>query len=216
MDWTRAFDNYCERTDLTYWSEPINAVTNLAFLIAAVVMWRRCDGMGQGRFLAATLFAIGVGSWLFHTHATVWAVMLDVLPIMVFGLFYIYLANRHFWGLGLALSAIGASLFIPFSVAINTLAGMLPFFHVSAGYWAFPTLIYLYAFLLRGRDPAVSRGLAIGATILCASLIFRSLDEIVCPDFTIGTHFLWHILNGIMLGWMIEVWRRQRLAATAR
>jgi hypothetical protein len=24
----------------------------------------------------------------------------------------------------------------------------------------------------------------------------------------VGTHFWWHILNGIMLGWMIEVYRR--------
>jgi aspartyl-tRNA(Asn)/glutamyl-tRNA(Gln) amidotransferase subunit C len=28
----------------------------------------------------------------------------------------------------------------------------------------------------------------------------------------LGTHFLWHILNGIMLGWMIEVYRRHMLA----
>jgi hypothetical protein len=27
-----------------------------------------------------------------------------------------------------------------------------------------------------------------------------------------GTHFLWHILNGLMLGWMIEVYRRHMLA----
>jgi hypothetical protein len=29
----------------------------------------------------------------------------------------------------------------------------------------------------------------------------------------LGTHFLWHILNALMLGWMIEVYRRHRLAA---
>jgi len=35
VDWFAQFDGYCERTDLTYWSEPVNAVTNLAFIIAA-------------------------------------------------------------------------------------------------------------------------------------------------------------------------------------
>ena len=36
----RQFDAYCERADFTFWSEPVNALTNMAFLIAALVMWR--------------------------------------------------------------------------------------------------------------------------------------------------------------------------------
>ena len=28
-------DAYCERTSAAYWAEPVNAVTNLAFLLAA-------------------------------------------------------------------------------------------------------------------------------------------------------------------------------------
>ena len=216
MDWTRAFDNYCERTDLTYWSEPVNALTNLAFVVAAAIMWRRCEGYGQGRFLAAVLFAIGVGSWLFHTHATVWAVTLDVIPIMVFGLFYIYLANRHFWGWPVPAAVLGAALFIPFSAAANQVFSAMPFFEISAGYWSFPTIIAFYAVLLLSRDAVLARGLFIGAAILCVSLTFRSLDEPVCEAFPIGTHFMWHILNAIMLGWMIEVWRRQREAASSR
>ena len=209
MDWTRAFDNYCERTDLTYWSEPINALTNIAFLVAAVIMWRRCEGLWQGRFLSATLFAIGIGSWLFHTHATVWAVTLDVLPIMVFGLFYIYLANRDFWGLGHWISAGGAALFVPFSALVTKVASAMPFFAISSGYWAFPVAILSYGLLLLSRDRMLGRGLVIGAMILCVSLTFRSLDAALCPSFALGTHFMWNILNGIMLGWMIEVWRRK-------
>ena len=27
MDWFRAVNSYCERTDASYWSEPLNAVT---------------------------------------------------------------------------------------------------------------------------------------------------------------------------------------------
>ena len=216
MDWTRAFDNYCERTDLTYWSEPVNALTNLAFMAVAIFMYRRTSGLPHGQFLAVVLFLIGTGSWLFHTHATVWAVTLDVIPIMVFALFYIYLANRHFWGWSLPLAAFGAALFIPFSAAANQVFSALPFFEISAGYWSLPTIIAVYAALLWTRDRALSMGLFGGAAILCLSLTFRSLDEIVCPGFPLGTHFLWHILNAIMLGWMIEVWRRQRLAASVR
>ena len=38
-------DAYCERTSAVYWAEPVNAVTNAAFLIAAVIMWRRTEGL---------------------------------------------------------------------------------------------------------------------------------------------------------------------------
>jgi hypothetical protein len=30
--------------------------------------------------------------------------------------------------------------------------------------------------------------------------------------FPLGTHFGWHLLNAVMLGWMIEVYRRHMLA----
>src|SRR6056297_2093812 len=41
MEWTRHIDGYCERLDPGYWAEPINAVTNAAFLLVALIMWRR-------------------------------------------------------------------------------------------------------------------------------------------------------------------------------
>lgn len=211
MDWTRAIDSYCERTDPSYWSEPVNALTNLAFLVAAVWMWRRHDDRGS-RVLSGILFVIGVGSWLFHTHATAWAAAADSLPILVFSLSYIYLANRDFWGLGRGVSALGALAFVPYSALLGSLFGALPFFEVSAGYWPLPALIFAYAALLRGRDAALGRDLAAGAAILCVSLAARSVDLSLCAAFPLGTHFLWHILNAVMLGWMIET----RARAVAR
>ena len=38
MDWTASIDGYCERLDPSFWAEPLNAWTNLAFLLAAAVM----------------------------------------------------------------------------------------------------------------------------------------------------------------------------------
>ena len=208
MDWTRAIDAYCERTDPTYWSEPVNAVTNLAFMVAALVMWRRTRGLAMGRVLCAVLFLIGVGSWLFHTHATPWAALADTAPIMAFTLVYIYLANRDFWGLPFSVAALGALAYIPYSAALTPLFGALPFLSISSFYWPLPVLIFAYAALLRHRFPVLARNLALGAAMLCLSLAARSLDESLCAAFPMGTHFLWHILNAVMLGWMIEVWRR--------
>ncbi len=77
----------------------------------------------------------------------------------------------------------------------------------SAAYAPVPLLILIYAILLRGRDPILAKGLAIGALILILSITFRALDLPVCGHWPLGTHFMWHILNAIMLGWMIEVYR---------
>ena len=157
------------------------------------------------------LAAIGIGSYLFHTHATVWAVTADVIPIILFSLTYIFAANRDYWGFSL-LPALGlTALYFPYAALVSALASELPFFRISGEYWSLPLLIGAYAWLLRTRAPGTARGLALGAGILVVSLTFRSLDEILCAAFPLGTHFLWHILNGIMLGWMIEVYRRCRL-----
>jgi hypothetical protein len=208
MDWTRSIDGYCERTDPGLWAEPVNAVTNLAFLIVAVVMWRRSGGQGLPRLLSAILFAIGVGSGLFHTFATVWAATADVLPIVGFVLVYIFAINRAVLGWPIWGAAAGAAAFLPYSAALAPLFRMVPAFEVSAFYWPLPVLILGYAVALRRRYPALARGLAIGAGLLVLSLTFRSLDEALCDSLPLGTHFLWHLLNAAMLGWMIEVLRR--------
>ena len=215
MDWTAQVDGYCERTDFTIWAEPLNAATNLAFLAAAAVMWWRVRGQGMplAVLLAALLAAIGIGSGLFHTFATRWAGLADVLPIGLFILAYVYAANRHYWGWPVWGAALGTAAFVPYAAATIPLFQALPFFGISAAYWPVPVLIFAYAALLRRRAPQTARGLAIGAGILCLSLVLRSLDQPLCATIPIGTHLWWHLLNGAMLGWMIEVYRRHMVAA---
>lgn len=211
MDWLAQVDGYCERTGPEYWSEPINALTNLAFLVAAGVLWPRLRGMATGRVLCVMLAVIGVGSWLFHTHANRLTGLMDVLPIVAFILAYVFVATRDFLGHRPWVAAGAAVAFVPYAVVMTPVFRALPFFEVSAFYWPVPVLILGYAALVRGVAPATARGLAIGAGILCLSLALRSLDMALCDALPIGTHFMWHILNGVMLGWMIEVWRRHRL-----
>ena len=55
-------------------------------------------------------------------------------------------------------------------------------------------------------------GLTIGVGILVASMGARWADEPLCHMHPVGTHFLWHILNAVMLAWMIEVYHRHMLA----
>ena len=45
-------------------------------------------------WLTVILFAVGTGSFLFHTFATVWAAIADTGPIMIFILSYFAISMR--------------------------------------------------------------------------------------------------------------------------
>ena len=211
MDWFEQVDGYCERTDFSYWSEPINAATNLVFIIAALVLWRRSTGVPMARVLSVILFATGIGSFLFHTHATLWASVADVVPIGIFILTYLFVVNRDMVPMGGWLAALATALFIPFAAVLLPVLNQIPFIAISNFYWTVPILLALYAVLLR-RKPGIAQGFLIGAALLCLSITIRSLDEILCDVIPVGTHFVWHLLNGVMLGWMIHVYTRHMLA----
>lgn len=210
-------DIYCERTDFTYWSEPVNAVTNAAFLIAAFIMWRRLRGarLPVANGLVILLTAIGIGSFLFHTHATGWASAADVIPIGLFILLYLFAVGRDFLGMA-TWQAVALMLgFLPFAYVVTPLIDRVPFFEISNFYWNVPILLIIFAPFVGRANPETAKGMLIGAAILTISITLRSYDMPICDEIPLGSHFWWHILNGVMLGWMIEVYRRHMVGKTA-
>ena len=212
MDLFKPIDIYCERLDIGIWAEPINAVTNIGFILASIFMWLRCKNLVEGRILSFLLFSIGCGSFLFHTFAQTWAAILDVTAILIFILTYIFVANRRFLAWSKMVSLIGVILFFPYQLLLASILSNIQFFGSSVQYIPVAILIFIYSGLLRKSEPNLSRGLFIGATILCLSIVFRTIDEPLCSILSVGTHFVWHILNAIMLSWMIEILRRHMLA----
>ena len=212
MDLSKPIDIYCERLDIGIWAEPINAVTNVAFILAAIIMWLRCKNLVEGKILSFLLFSIGCGSFLFHTFAQTWAAILDVTAILIFILAYIFFANRRFLAWSKMVSLIGVILFFPYQLLLASILSNIQFFGSSVQYIPVAILIFIYSGLLRKSEPNLSRGLFIGAAILCLSIISRTVDEPLCSILSVGTHFIWHILNAIMLSWMIEILRRHMLA----
>ena len=212
MDLFKPIDIYCERLDIGIWAEPINAVTNVAFILASIFMWLRCKNLVEGRVLSFLLFSIGCGSFLFHTFAQTWAAILDVAAILIFILTYIFIANRSFLAWSKMVSLIGVILFFPYQLLLANILSNIQFFGSSVQYIPVAILIFIYSGLLRKTEPNLSRGLLIGAIILCLSIVFRIIDEPLCSVLSVGTHFVWHILNAIMLSWMIEILRRHMLA----
>jgi hypothetical protein len=132
--------------------------------------------------------------------------MSDVLPIQAFILIYLYLSTVRFFGLPWWGGAIAVAAFSPYTIllarGIGALVGDL---NGSIGYVPVPILIAGYAWLLRTRAPETARGMAVGAGLLAVSLVFRSIDGAICTGFPLGSHFIWHLVNAGMLGWMIAV-----------
>ncbi len=214
MDWSRPVDIYCERTDSSFWAEPVNALTNAAFLIAAIityVQWRRAGERDWPVLALIVLVAvIGVGSFILHTVATQGAQLFDTVPIAVFIYAYLFFALRRFLGLGLVAAI---ALLIVF-VALNVAEGMLVPAHALNGSHAYlPALAatLVIGWLVRHR-PGGPLILAAGGTLI-VSLVFRTIDNVVCPAFPLGTHFLWHLLNAVVLYLLLRAALTARAAA---
>ena len=208
MNWFEAVDGYCERIDASFWSEPLNAITNIFFLVAAVWVLRREGLNSTARILALTLGMIGVASFLFHYFAQAWAGALDVLFILFFTLLYLFAASKDFMGAPRSIALLITLGYFPFSIVVDWLTLPLTFLGSTRIYMPMLILIILFSLLLYKRLPIVSRGLAVGAFILIISMLARILDVPLCQKIPLGTHFVWHVLNAVMLAWMIEVYRR--------
>jgi len=172
MDWSRAVNSYCERLDASFWSEPVNALSNVGFLLVAALVWRRPEVRSDpgARLLTLVLVAIGVGSFLFHTHAEVWAMLADVLPILGFILIYVHLATVRFLGAPVWGGALAAVAYVPASaMASRGITSAVGPVNGSVSYMPVAILIAAYALALARRKPQTARGLAIGAAALYAA-----------------------------------------------
>ncbi len=239
-DWLTPICAYCERGDPGFWAEPVNALSNGAFLVAAALAAARVRRAGTGDtpalLLSALVAVVGVGSFLFHTLAVRWSLLADVIPIALFIYAYFLLAMRRYFGLGLGAALAATLAFAAANVglepALDGLTGrsMDALTNGSIGYApAILALAGVAAGLLASRrdpgdptrreaghgppDPArreAGLGLLGIAALFAVSLALRTLDRAVCPVWPLGTHALWHLLNAGVLYGLIAVAVRYR------
>ena len=200
-------DSYCERAgEAGLMAEPLNAFTNLAFIIAAmfaISLWRNSrEATWRGSIdiivLIVLLFAIGLGSGAWHFFADSHTLLMDVIPIVLFmNLFLIAAAIRllglKWWGALLLFGLfqvlnIGSEMYLPRDFLNGTIM-YLP---------AYGLLMAIVIWVNAKRN--ITRHLLFKALFLWSlSLAFRTLDTELCPVLPIGTHFLWHIVNAMVL-----------------
>jgi hypothetical protein len=213
MTWSSKVFAYCERgADPGFWAEPLNAASNAAFLIAALLALAAWTGKPRGERVAIDLIlillvvAIGIGSFLFHTLATRWAALADTLPITAFMLVYLAYALARFLGLSWLPTGMLVGAFV---LALQAASGMRcsggPCLNGSLGYVPALMALGLVGGVLKWRGHEAGSALLSGALIFAVSLMFRTMDRMVCPwtviaaSRAVGTHFVWHLMNAMML-----------------
>lgn len=216
---------YCERaTSEALFAEPLNAATNVAFLLAALVallllLRRPKDAQSADHFLLiALVFLIGLGSAAFHVFADRLSGLADVVPIGIFMLVYLGFAVNRFlrvppgWTV---LTIIGFTAIVFITMQFRCWNGGVGFpgagvtnanvcLNGSLGYVPAMLALFMVGVLLRERRHSAALYLLWAGAIFAVSIALRSLDFVLCDAVVIagrkvGTHFAWHLLNALTL-----------------
>lgn len=206
-------DEYCERMDMSFWAEPTNAITNFLIIFAGLAAFRLYNKQfplhGHRHrpnvlILIALVLATGIGSFLYHTLATVWAGYADVLPIVGF----IYLYHVVFLRRALAMPYKYVLIYLLIFFSLSALLGRTFGREALNGSITYvPALISFYTVwvaMMALRRPG-ARLFGIAALVFFAAISFRTADMIVCETFPLGVHFMWHTLNAIVLYLLLKL-----------
>jgi len=198
-----SIDIYCERVSSDLFAEPINFLSNIAFIIAFYILLQRLKDLSSSdkshkrysTILTYLILLIGLGSFLFHAFGNLWSAFADTLPIMVFILFYLYIAVRFYLEQTNLVSVAALIIFL----SLNILLGYAGVEEIASYLTALLAMLLISAISLVKKELEISRGLFIASIIFMISLTFRQIDTIACSYIPFGTHLIWHILNAILL-----------------
>ena len=225
MNFSEHVFRYCERgANEALLAEPNNVISNVAFLFAALIglqllLWRPREERSADHYLLVFLvLAIGSGSLVFHLFATEGTELLDVVPIGLFILVYLGFALNRFLGVpvGVAvLLVIGFTAIMAMTGQVRCwdggvglpgpeIQGAKPCLNGSIFYLPALGALIIVGLLAEERRHRAAPYLLWAAAILTISITLRSLDFALCDRILIdgrkvGTHFAWHILNGLAL-----------------
>jgi hypothetical protein len=159
---------------------------------------------------------IGIGSFTFHTFAQVWSEFADTIPIWSFVAAFVLVAMHRLggmawrrvalWAVAIVALAIGTVMFLASGEGGSPADPAAPDPLNGSGQYA-PAVVALAGFAVftyLRRHPAAPWIAGCLATFL-VSLTFRTLDRDLCTAWPIGLHFIWHLLNGLMIGLLLQM-----------
>jgi riboflavin transporter FmnP len=188
-----------------FWGEPINALSNASFLLAAALALhlalQRQATTPMTLSLIALAATIGLGSFLFHTAVSPLTMWLDIIPIVLFQIVFLWLACREMLGWPLVAS-------LSFVMAIvGTSFALLPIHrYMNGSLFYMPSLIaILVVGGLWSLHAVYEPGLLLVAGVcFTLAIMARSLDWVV--TFSVGSHFVWHLMNGVVIYLALRSW----------
>ena len=200
MNYFEQLDFYCERLMPGFWAEPINSVSNLGFIFAAFFgFYCWWSSRSWWMFYLSTLaFLVGVGSFTFHTFATRWAHLADLLPIAIFMTSFLVFSQRSLFRFSILKTLLLTLIFIASAVLIEVyqprhlLGGSLGYTHAVIA-------LSVVTYGLRRQRHQLTKYFWAGLQVFLMSLVFRTLDGYACELNPFGTHFLWHLMNAALI-----------------
>jgi hypothetical protein len=215
---------YCERgTNEALWAEPINAISNAGFLLAALIFWQlilwrpRDERSADHYLLVALTFLIGFGSLAFHLFADEGTALADVIPIGLFMLVYLGFALNRFlsvppgWTVLLVLvfaGLVGAATQVHCWDGGIGLPGAAPdakpCLNGSMAYLPALAALIIVGMVAAERHHKAAPYILAAAVVFAVSIILRSVDLAFCDRLVIdgrnvGAHFIWHLLNAVVI-----------------
>ncbi len=198
-----SIDIYCERVSSDFFAEPINFLSNIAFIIAFYILLRRLKDLSFSdnshkrytTILTYLILLIGLGSFLFHAFGKLWSAIADTLPIMMFILIYLYIAVRFYLKQNNFVAAAALIIFL----SLNVFLGYAGIEEISSYLTALFAMLIISALSLMRKEIAISRGLFNASLIFMISITFIQLYAFTFYYIPFGTHLIWNILNAILL-----------------
>ncbi len=216
MEWYTEIDLYCERIDPGFWAEPLNAITNIAFIVASFWAWHTAYKLGKLditiKLLCIMAASIGIGSFLFHTYANLWSYFADVIPIWSFVALYVVVliirtsakSPLRVDGIAAGIIAIIGVVWIIGSGSATQTKASPDVLNGSEQYAPALIALYFFAFMSVRKKNPIRLWIVSAAMIFTLSLIARTVDLHLCETFPHGTHFYWHLLDGLMVGLLLQ------------
>ncbi len=195
---------YCEPTQWNGILEPWNSISNLAFFYSSYQIFKLNQKKPKSisLYFSICILMIGIGSFFWHFYPNRITLAMDSIPILWFVISFLFLYTR-LQSKNLTHHII---LFICFFIFVFVCIylGKHPLFEPISKFVSFGYLsAILYLFFIQTYNIIYARFLIkkslLIALLFLISLTFRSLDLYICNEFPIGTHWIWHGINALVL-----------------
>jgi hypothetical protein len=191
------------------WGEPLNLATDIALVVYLLIFFikLRKEGFADKPVYGLVMLGglVGLGSVIFHSYPTRVTLRMDMIPITIFGLCYVFFTLRRFLQLTYRNSILLTLLFLLFSMGYEAAVKNLkiPGMHHLSSIFALIVMGVILRY--KQRDSRIGKGFIIASGIYVLALFFRFLDLIVWRLFPLGTHFLWHAGTACVLGLLLHL-----------